>query len=131
MAIAIAHVGEQSLEVMDAAIDGTDVAARFGRLDAADGLPCSPEAYFKRNTPEWYAYLEGYRTGRIAAAILVGSATEPPAPAQMSELEFMEYAHQQLCAGTVRPTVHLTDVALAETEDEHIGADFCRQPYLY
>lgn len=131
MAIAIAYMGEQSLEVMDAAIDGTDVAARFGRLDAADGLACSPQAYFKRNTPEWYAYLEGHRSGRIAAAILVGPATEPHAPVQMSEIEFLEYTYRHLRTGTVSPTVHLTDAALCAMEDEHIGADFCRRPYLY
>ena len=92
MSIATAHAGGQSLETLDAVMDGTDVAARFGRLDAAEGLDCSPQSYFRRGTPEWYAYLEGYDDGRIVAAILVGLAIETEADYVPFQLDAGAYA---------------------------------------
>ncbi|TXH52978.1 MAG: hypothetical protein E6Q97_14225 [Desulfurellales bacterium] len=51
--------------------------------------------------------------------------------AGMGELEFMAYTLGQLSNGDQPPTVAWSDEALAAIEDEPIGADFCRQPWLY
>ena len=49
----------------------------------------------------------------------------------MSEWEFVEYTLQQLAAGERQATVLLSDEALAAIEDEAIGEDFSRSPFLY
>lgn len=49
----------------------------------------------------------------------------------MSELEFMEYTLQQLSNGKHEPSVRFSAEALAEMEDEPIGEEFSRHPFLY
>lgn len=67
------------------------------------------------------------------------SVTQPlPAPAEtmvvtdnMSELEFMEYTLQQLNNGKREPALRFSAETLAEMEDEAIGEEFSRHPFLY
>ena len=49
----------------------------------------------------------------------------------MGELDFMEYTFQQLQNGDQKPTVTFSAEALAAMEDEQIGEEFARQPFLY
>lgn len=49
----------------------------------------------------------------------------------MGELDFMEYTFQQLQNGDQKPTVTFNAEALAAMEDEQIGEEFARQPFLY
>jgi hypothetical protein len=49
----------------------------------------------------------------------------------MSELEFMEYTLQQLTNGEHEPVVKLNEEALEAMEDERIGEEFSRRPFLY
>lgn len=49
----------------------------------------------------------------------------------MSELDFMEYTLQQLKHGEHEPLVKFSEEALAAIEDEPIGEEFSRQPFLY
>lgn len=55
--------------------------------------------------------------------------TDPTA--SMGELEFLDYAVTALATGRAPKTLSFTDEMLSDFESEHIGADFCRQPYLY
>lgn len=50
---------------------------------------------------------------------------------QMSELDFMEQTLQQLHTGERTPVVKFSEEALAAMEDERIGEEFSRQPFLY
>lgn len=49
----------------------------------------------------------------------------------MSEGEFMEYVLEQLRNGQRQPYSTLTDADLEAIEEEHIGEDFSRYPFLY
>jgi len=49
----------------------------------------------------------------------------------MSELDFMEYTFQQLQSGDQKPAVTFSAETLAAMEDEQIGEEFARQPFLY
>ncbi|MEZ4730936.1 MAG: hypothetical protein R3E79_27765 [Caldilineaceae bacterium] len=49
----------------------------------------------------------------------------------MSELEFMEYTMQQLSNGVAEPSVRFSPEDLAAMEEEQIGEDFARHPFLY
>lgn len=60
-----------------------------------------------------------------------GLFADEPDTDQMGELEFMEHTFAQLTAGTTPKTLIFTDEMLSEIEGEHIGLDFCRQPFLY
>lgn len=50
---------------------------------------------------------------------------------EMGELEFMAHMADQLEAQIAPKTLSLTEEMLSEIEAEDIGADFCRQPFLY
>jgi hypothetical protein len=49
----------------------------------------------------------------------------------MNELEFMEHTFQQLQNGAHEPFVSFSEEALTAMEDEPIGEEFARQPFLY
>lgn len=50
---------------------------------------------------------------------------------EMGELEFMVMMADQLEAQIAPKMLILSDEMLSEIEDERIGFDFCRQPFLY
>lgn len=56
---------------------------------------------------------------------------QPDPTAGMGELQFMAYTLSRLRSGGQQPAVVWSDAVLAEIEDEVIGADFCRQPWMY
>jgi hypothetical protein len=49
----------------------------------------------------------------------------------MSEAEFMDYTLNQMRQGDAAPVSHYRAEALAAMEEEHIGEDFARRPFLY
>lgn len=49
----------------------------------------------------------------------------------MSEWEFVEYTLQQMAAGEQQATIPFSDEELAAIEEEVIGAEFSRYPFLY
>ena len=49
----------------------------------------------------------------------------------MNEAEFMDYTLEQLRQGKLSPVVSFNAEALDSMEEEHIGDDFSRQPFLY
>ena len=49
----------------------------------------------------------------------------------MNETEFMDYTLEQLRQGKLSPVVSFNAEALDSLEEEHIGDDFSRQPFLY
>lgn len=58
-------------------------------------------------------------------------ANDPTDPATMSEADFLHFVVDQLASGEQAATVTLGDADLAAIDEEAIGADFCRQPFLY
>lgn len=52
-------------------------------------------------------------------------------PAVMGEGEYMDYVLERLRSGKAQPYAKLTDDDLETIEEEHIGAEFCRCPFLY
>ncbi len=52
-------------------------------------------------------------------------------PASMSEWEFVAYTLQQQATGTEKPTVSLSAEALVAIEEEQIGEELSRYPFLY
>lgn len=88
------------------------------------------------NIEEFLEYLHLRQRRRAKPAV-----KPAPAPAEsaetvvvtenMGELEFMEYTFQQLHSGDQKPTVTFSEEALAVMEDEQIGEEFGRQPFLY
>jgi hypothetical protein len=66
---------------------------------------------------------------REQAATPAPSATVDPA--SMSEWEFVAYTLQQQATGTEQPTVSLSAEALAAIEEEQIGEELSRYPFLY
>lgn len=68
----------------------------------------------------------------------VSTATPSPVTAEaaveteaMSEGEFLTYTLQQLRMGEAEPTLRLSAAEVASFEDEQIGAEFSRYPFLY
>jgi hypothetical protein len=49
----------------------------------------------------------------------------------MSEGEYMTYVLEQVRTGKAQPYARLTDADLEAIEEEHIGEDFSRYPFLY
>lgn len=62
---------------------------------------------------------------------VVAAPTTTVVTDNMSELEFMEYTVQQLSNGACEPSVRLRADDLEAMEEEHIGEDFARHPFLY
>jgi hypothetical protein len=58
-------------------------------------------------------------------------AAAPVDPEAMSEWEFVEYTLQQLAVGEQHVTAPFSDEALAAMEEERIGEEFARYPFLY
>lgn len=82
---------------------------------------------------EYQAWLDEFFAD-MEQAIELGPVRDQPQPdptASMGELEFMEYTLSRLRSGEQQPAVVWSDAVLAEIEDEVIGADFCRQPWMY
>jgi hypothetical protein len=52
-------------------------------------------------------------------------------PARMSEWEFVAYTLQQQATGAEQPTVSLSAEAVAAIEEEQIGEELSRYPFLY
>lgn len=88
------------------------------------------------NIEEFLEYLHLRQRKRVKPA-----AKTAPSPAEsaetvvvtenMGELDFMEHTFQQLQSGVQKPTVTFSAEALAVIEDEQIGEEFGRQPFLY
>lgn len=83
-------------------------------------------------------YLRLHRQEAPVAPAAQATATQPtvamaPAlePGAMSEADFLAFTLQQLRTGDQAPTVHFSDAALAALEDEQIGEEFSRTPFLY
>ncbi len=53
------------------------------------------------------------------------------ATAMMGELAFMEYILEQLLTGERRAEVRFTEEEREAIEEEQIGEDFLRHPFLY
>lgn len=49
----------------------------------------------------------------------------------LSEGEYMDYVLAQIRLGQRQPYSRLTDADLEAMEEEHIGEEFCRYPFLY
>ena len=49
----------------------------------------------------------------------------------MNELEFMDYTLEQLRQDNLPSLVSISEQALDAMEEERIGEDFSRQPFLY
>lgn len=89
------------------------------------------------NIEEFLEYLHLRQRKRVVPA--PAQPVTPPAEnaetvvvtEHMSELDFMEYTFQQLQNGDQKPTVTFSAEALAVMEDEPIGEEFARQPFLY
>lgn len=82
---------------------------------------------------EFQQWFDGLWAG-MEQAIELGPVHDQPQPdptAGMGELEFMAYTLSCLRSGEQQPAVVWSDATLAEIEDEPIGADFCRQPWMY
>lgn len=78
--------------------------------------------------------LDYLRLHRQAAHVSpTAQPTAAPAldPAAMSEADFLAFTLQHLRTGDRAPDVHLSDAALAALEDEQIGEEFSRMPFLY
>jgi hypothetical protein len=107
----------------DHTADLCDLAHQWGKEDALERIDMRGSAYFLIGDPAWHSYNDGYAVG-LQLRKLVAS------PAEMSELEFMDYVLDTLSAGR-EPIVRLTDEQLAEIENERPGEDFTHYPYLY
>lgn len=59
-------------EIIDATMDATDVARKFGYDDGVAGIDQCGSVYFTANTPAWHAYNEGYRDGTRAFVAKTG-----------------------------------------------------------
>lgn len=62
-------------EEIDAAIDATDTAHKHGYNDATEGKP-QDAALYPEDTPAWYAYHAGYKTGCEHYSMFTGEPRE-------------------------------------------------------
>lgn len=87
------------------------------------------------NIEEFLEYLHLRQRKRVVPAQPVTTPAEQAetivVTETMSELDFMEYTFQQLQSGDQKPTVTFSAETLAAIEDEQIGEEFARQPFLY
>ncbi len=83
------------------------------------------------NIEEFLEYLHLRQRKRVVPAPPAEDAETVVVTENMGELDFMEYTFQQLHSGDQKPTVTFSAEALAAMEDEQIGEEFARQPFLY
>jgi hypothetical protein len=62
---------------------------------------------------------------------MMGEPQTTVAVDSLSEGEFMDYVLNELCTGKRQPYAKLTDADLEAIEEEPIGEDFSRYPFLY
>lgn len=86
------------------------------------------------NIEEFLEYLH-IRQRKLVAPVPAQPTATPAettvVPEQMSELDFMEYTFQQLQTGAQKSTVTFSEEVLTAMENEPIGEEFMRQPFLY
>ncbi|MCB0064027.1 MAG: hypothetical protein KDE19_18015 [Caldilineaceae bacterium] len=82
--------------------------------------------YIRRRQDAERRQAQTYPTASAESA----AATEVDTDA-MSEWEFVEYTLQQLATSAQETTVQFSEEALATMEEEAIGEEFSRYPFLY
>lgn len=105
-------------EIIDAAIDATDVARKFGYDDGSAGIDQCGSVYFPANTPAWHAYNEGYRAGTLIFVARTGKTRR-----------CIIAGHRRLDVETIdalNPFGNAfqgdySDVRFAEDRDDHVG----------
>jgi hypothetical protein len=90
---------------------------------------------------KFLAYLIGRFPKAVDAAISSGNRADGAALAErlessvatndMNEIEFMDYMLNRIEAGEIEPFALLSEEELQAMEDERIGEDFSRYPFLY
>jgi hypothetical protein len=90
---------------------------------------------------KFLAYLIGRFPKAVDAAISSGNMADGAALAErlessvatndMNEIEFMDYMLNRIEAGEIEPFARLSEEELQAMEDERIGEDFSRYPFLY
>jgi hypothetical protein len=90
---------------------------------------------------KFLAYLIGRFPKAVDAAISSGNLADGAALAEqlersvvtdgMNEIEFMDYMLNRIEAGEIEPFARLSEEELQAMEDERIGEDFSRYPFLY
>ena len=109
-----------------------DHAFAWGKEDALEGNSLYTGLnYFPLGSLAWQSYEDGYKAGVALKAILTGEPEAVNWRGHGTDPLMFEMELEKLRSGQVKPLARMSEETLTAIEDEPIGDEHSRMPFLF